>query len=214
MNKSSLFKRNILFIFFFLMSYIYFNISYAGGVAIKKQIIFISFNYSETENLTYRSANGKILGSKKHSLKGTQGFLVRQRGGKLYIAFPDSDAVIVNNRYAKSSGLIAAPGKKECVKIAEEAGASMVACASYEYRNDNLVVVQIQNAFTDENGEGVATLSFRFDGRKCEFVRYTEKNHLRDYYAPFLPGPSGGGSYDRVEQEITRKATSGKCSLK
>ena len=196
------------------MSYNYLNISYAGGVAIKKQNIFISFDYSENEKLTYRSANGKKLGSDKHSTKSTQGFLVRQRGGKLYIAFPDSDAVIVNNRYAKSSGLIAAPGKKECVKIAEEAGASMVACASYEYRNDNLVVVQIQNAFTDENGEGVATLSFRFDGRKCEFVRYTEKNHLRDYYAPFLPGPSGGGSYDRVEQEITRKATSGKCSLK
>lgn len=188
--------------------------SLASSIETTRNTILVTFAYSENEKITYFSGNGRNLGEETHRRKSTQGFLIRQRGGKLYVAFPDADAVMVNNEHVKSSGPVAARGKKECVQFATEAGATKKVCARYDQRSDGVVEISMDNAFPDENGKGSATLSFRFDGRKCTFIRYWESNTLGDYYAPFLAGPSGGGAYERAERVVSREGTSGKCSVK
>ncbi len=188
--------------------------AHASTIETTRNAILVTFNYSENEEITYFSGNGRNLGAETHRRKSTQGFLIRQRGGKLYVAFPDANAVIVNNEHVKSSGPVAAHGKKECVQFATEAGATKKVCASYDHRGDGVVQISMDNTFPDEKGKGSATLSFRFDGKKCAFIRYSEMNTLGDYYAPFLAGPSGGGAYERAERVVSREGTSGKCSVK
>lgn len=176
----------------------------------KKQLL-VTFDYTESRQYSFYSSKGKKLGSEREKRSSKIGFLIRERNGVLYIAFPDTTDVIAGGVLGGSSGPVAGSKKAECVKFAQQAAASWRTCSSYTFNGRGVIDIKMKTKFLDEDGSGSARFKVSFDGNSCKFNQFTESNKLKDHY-PLVPfGPQGTS---RIALNEKRTGRNGKCSVR